>query len=107
MPWDWPVDVNYHEAKAFCNWKAKMTGQPIRLPSEDEYHAMRDLFPKDVFTWEKGTAGNINLEHWFSSCAIDKFSEKGEKGGGLHDIVGNVWQWTETPIYAFEGYKVH
>jgi len=18
MPWDWPVEVNYHEAKAFC-----------------------------------------------------------------------------------------
>jgi 5-histidylcysteine sulfoxide synthase len=21
MPWDWPVDVNYYEAKAFCRWK--------------------------------------------------------------------------------------
>jgi len=21
MPWNWPVDVNYLEAKAFCNWK--------------------------------------------------------------------------------------
>lgn len=22
MRWDWPVDVNYHEAKAYCAWKA-------------------------------------------------------------------------------------
>jgi SAM-dependent methyltransferase len=25
----------------------------------------------------------------------------------LFDVVGNVWQWTETPIYPFEGFDVH
>jgi len=25
MPWDWPAEVNFHEAKAFCNWKGKAT----------------------------------------------------------------------------------
>ena len=37
MPWDWPVDVNYHEAKAFCTWK----GPQYRLPTEAEHHRMR------------------------------------------------------------------
>jgi formylglycine-generating enzyme required for sulfatase activity len=23
MSWDWPVDVNYYEAKAFCAWKVR------------------------------------------------------------------------------------
>jgi hypothetical protein len=23
LPLDWPVDVNYHEAKAFCTWKGE------------------------------------------------------------------------------------
>jgi len=23
MPWDWPAEVNYHEAKAYCNWLGK------------------------------------------------------------------------------------
>jgi len=27
MPWNWPVEVNYHEAKAFCNWKSAQTGK--------------------------------------------------------------------------------
>ena len=27
MPWDWPVEVNYLEAKAFCNWMAGRTGE--------------------------------------------------------------------------------
>ena len=38
MPWDWPVVVNYHEAKAYCNW----LGQGYRLITEAEHHAMRD-----------------------------------------------------------------
>ena len=37
MPWEWPVDVNYHEAKAYCRWK----GAEFRLPTEAEIVAMR------------------------------------------------------------------
>ena len=28
-------------------------------------------------------------------------------GGILGDVVGNVWQWTETPIAGFPGFEVH
>ena len=37
MPWDWPVDVNYHEAKAFCKWK----GPEYRVPTEAEHNRIR------------------------------------------------------------------
>lgn len=26
MPWNWPVEVNFHEAKAFCRWKTGLSG---------------------------------------------------------------------------------
>ena len=38
MPMDWPVEVNYHEAKAFCSWK----GPSYRLLTEAEHHRIRD-----------------------------------------------------------------
>lgn len=38
IPWDWPVEVNYHEAKAYAAWK----GPDYRLPTESEHNAMRD-----------------------------------------------------------------
>ncbi|KHD06275.1 hypothetical protein PN36_22645 [Candidatus Thiomargarita nelsonii] len=43
MPWDWPVDVNYLEAKAFCHWMSARTGKSIRLPSEAEWYRLYDL----------------------------------------------------------------
>lgn len=38
MPINWPVEVNYHEAKAYCKWK----GQDYRVLTEAEHHAIRD-----------------------------------------------------------------
>jgi len=102
MPWDWPVEVNYLEAKAFCNWKAEATGRPIRLPTEDEWNRLRDVcqIPDQPY-WERAP-GNLNLEHWCSSCPVDRF-----RSGEFFDVVGNVWQWTETPIYPFHGFDIH
>ena len=102
MPWNWPVEVNYLEAKAFCNWMANRSGKPIRLPTENEWYRLHDLHQiEDQPFWAKAP-GNINLEHWTSSCPVDHFAF-----GDFYDIIGNVWQWTETPINGFEGFEVH
>ncbi|HOH60124.1 MAG TPA: 5-histidylcysteine sulfoxide synthase, partial [Candidatus Cloacimonadota bacterium] len=102
MPWNHPVEVNYLEAKAFCNWKAKMTGLPIRMPTEAEWYVLRDGYlDTDLPYWDKAP-GNINLEYWASACPVDRFAF-----GEFYDIIGNVWQWTETPIAAFPGFKIH
>ena len=102
MPWDWPVEVNYLEAKAFCNRLAQKSGKPIRLPTEDQWYRLRDhLQVPDQPYWDKAP-GNINLEHWASSCPVNTF-----RFGEFYDVVGNVWQWTETPISGFDGFEVH
>jgi 5-histidylcysteine sulfoxide synthase/putative 4-mercaptohistidine N1-methyltranferase len=102
MPWNWPVEVNYLEAKAFCNRLAEKKGAAFRLPTEDEWYRLRELHDiKDQPYWQKAP-GNINLEHWASSCPVDHF-----QFGEFFDIIGNVWQWTETPISGFDGFEVH
>jgi len=102
MPWDWPVETNYLESKAFCNWKAEKTGKPIRLPTEDEWYRLRDMIPYDLDNWEFGTVGNVNMEGYGSSIPVNKFETN-----GFYDIVGNIWQHTETPIDGFDGFKIH
>lgn len=102
LPWNWPVEVNQLEAKAFCNWMAANTGRPIRLPSEDEWNRLRDIADIPDQPWWDRAPGNINLEFWGSSCPVDRF-----RFGEFYDVIGNVWQWTETPIYPFHGFEVH
>lgn len=102
LPMDWPAEVNYLEAKAFCNWKAKVTGLPIRLPTEQEWHRLADYSGvPDQPDW-KTEPGNIHLAHSASSCPVNRHII-----GGFGDIVGNVWQWTETPISGLTGFQVH
>ncbi len=101
MPLDWPVDVNYLEAKAFCNWKTENTGMLHRLPTESEWYRMAARVVTDQPYWSEAP-GNLNLEYCASSCPVDRFGK-----GGLFDILGNVWQWTETPIEALPGFEVH
>ncbi|MBI9032549.1 5-histidylcysteine sulfoxide synthase [bacterium] len=102
MPWSWPVEVNYLEAKAFCNWKSNIEGKPYRLPTEDEWYQMFKICEVPSFQHAEVTPANINLNYWASSCPVNKF-----RFGSLYDIIGNVWQWTEVPIYPFKGFKVH
>lgn len=102
MPWDWPVEVNYHEAKAFCNWKARETGRPVRLPTEDEWYRLYDLAGIQEVPAARPAAANLHLDHWASSCPVTHF-----RHGEFFDVVGNVWQWMETPTYPFDGFEVH
>lgn len=102
MPWNWPVEVNYLEAKAYCNWLTAKTDKTMRLPTEAEwYRLVEHCQIQDVDKWESAP-GNFNLEHFCSPCPVDKFAF-----ADFYDVLGNVWQWTETPITGFAGFKVH
>jgi 5-histidylcysteine sulfoxide synthase/putative 4-mercaptohistidine N1-methyltranferase len=101
LPLNWPVEVNYLEANAFCQWKAEQTGRFIRLPTEAEWMQLRNMIDTDQPYWDEAP-GNLNLEYFASSCPVDHFETN-----GFYDITGNVWQWTESPIDGYPGFKVH
>lgn len=102
MPWNWPAEINYLESKAFCNWLSVKTDSHIRMPTEAEWHKMRDVIDTDQPYWQNAP-GNINLEDEMSPCPVDRH----EFHDGLYDVIGNVWQWTETAIDGFDGFEVH
>ncbi len=97
LPLNWPVDVNYLEAKAYCDWLSKKEGKSLRLPSEAEWYRLADMCGAKE---ELGEA-NINLQY-ASSTPVDMHAH-----GDFFDVWGNVWQWSETPIFAFEGFETH
>ena len=101
LPLNWPVEVNCLEAQAYCSWLASRTGENVLLPTEAHWQVLRDAVPGDHSTWTVAP-GNINLEHFASSCPVDAYQQ-----GDFCDVVGNVWQWTRTPIMPFKGFEVH
>lgn len=102
MPWDWPAETNYHEAKAFCNWKKAREGLSVRLPTEDEWHRLFEFSGAGEVPSDRPATANLHLDHWASSCPVNRF-----RHGEIFDATGNVWQWTETPTYPFDGFEVH
>jgi 5-histidylcysteine sulfoxide synthase/putative 4-mercaptohistidine N1-methyltranferase len=101
LPLDWPVEVNCLEAQAYCRWLGGTTGENVLLPTEAHWHALRRHVPGDQPTWDPAP-GNINLAHHASSSPVDAFPQ-----GEFCDVVGNVWQWTRTPIMPFKGFEIH
>lgn len=119
MPWSWPADVNYHEAKAYCAWYTEQQGNqmPYRVITETEHNRIRD---KSCFDESAGiardavmtTSGhdmakkkgmNLNLAYGAQS-PVDAFPPT---SAGFHDVFGNVWQWCEDDFNPLEHFRVH
>jgi 5-histidylcysteine sulfoxide synthase len=93
-----PAIVNFHEAAAYCSWKARKDGfaTPYRLLSENEQQSLRHCVMKET-EWNSdlryGSESHVNA-HVFP-------------GNGLGDVFGNVWQWSRDPFNPLPGFKVH
>ena len=97
LPLNHPVEVNYLEAKAFLHYKNHQENANYRLPTEAEWMYLYQKAKQANALQE----ANVNFKH-FHSVAVDTYQH-----GALYDVIGNVWQWSETHMHPFEGFKVH
>ncbi len=96
------INVNWQEAVEYGKWMSVRTGQVCRLPSEAEWeYAARAGSVGDYGLGREGreiTADNLGDYAWYSANADRRTREVGTKrpnARGLHDMHGNVWEWTQ------------
>jgi formylglycine-generating enzyme required for sulfatase activity len=103
LPLDAPVYVTHDEARAFARWKGQ------RLPTEPEFHRAAFGTPSGEerrHPWGDGPAdasrGNFDFAHW-DPVAIGSYPASAS-AWGVHDLVGNGWEWTATIFDGFRGF---
>jgi 5-histidylcysteine sulfoxide synthase len=99
LPLEWPVEVNCHEAQAFCRW----LGGSHRLPSEAEWMRVRALAGMRGAD-EAGHGYNLHLR--FGSPTPVGATDDGHDVP-VHDIRGNVWQWLRDDFRPLPGFLPH
>jgi len=104
LPMAWPVYVSHAEASAFARWKGR------RVPTEAEYHRAAFGSPSGEerpHPWGDAppdeTRGNFDFASW-DPLPVGSHPA-GASAWGVHDLVGNGWEWTSTVFAPYEGFQ--
>ena len=95
--------VSLEDARAFPAWRSKRDGVIYRLPTEDEWeYAARNGGDATAYPWgnefgEKRAAVGTTLLVTVGSMP------DGANKWGVVDLIGNVWEWTDSPIVPYSG----
>ncbi len=104
LPLEWPVYVSHAEASAYAKWAGR------KLPSEAEFHRAAYGTPdgrvERAYPWgeESPSAeyGTFDFQEWEPLPVGSK--PRGASAFGVHDLVGNGWEWTRTQFAPFKGF---
>ncbi|HTT33383.1 MAG TPA: SUMF1/EgtB/PvdO family nonheme iron enzyme [Methylomirabilota bacterium] len=104
LPQEWPVYVSLAEATAYANWLGR------KLPTEAQFHRAAYGTPNGdaerVYPWGNEAPserhGNFDFRTWDPSPV--GAHPAGASAFGVHDLVGNGWEWTHTEFSAFPGF---
>ncbi|MDX8395770.1 MAG: SUMF1/EgtB/PvdO family nonheme iron enzyme [Mariprofundaceae bacterium] len=93
--------ITWFEATAFANWLSGQTGYHYRLPTEAEWEYAARAGTTTAFSF--GDNPDDSVDYAWNGKIADKQTHpvglKKPNPWGLHDIHGNVWEWTAT-VYS-------
>jgi formylglycine-generating enzyme required for sulfatase activity len=97
------VNVSWYAAKAYAEWLATMTGEPWRLPTEEEWEKAARGKDGRIYPWGdewEENAANVRARPPRQTSPIGAYP--GDVSPyGIYDMAGNVSEWTGT-MYPLE-----
>jgi formylglycine-generating enzyme required for sulfatase activity len=104
LPLDWPVEVNYYEAIAYCRFQ----GQGIRLMTEAEWNLATYGSQKNrCYTLENDNFDDYNLNLKFCSPTPVGMLKNTGNNSEIYDLRGNVWEWLEDDFNPLTDFQPH
>ncbi len=92
------VGITWFEARAYCAWLSVQTGWLVDLPTEVEWEAAARGETGREYSYEgeyDSSRCNTFETHIRRTTPVGVFP-KGSTPDGIHDLSGNVWEWTST-----------
>lgn len=100
LPPAWPVYVTQEQAQAYARWAGR------RLLSEAEFHRAAYGDDDRPYPWgdeaPNASRGNFDARR-FDPMAVDAHPA-GQSPFGVHGLLGNGWEWTDTVFAPFPGF---
>jgi formylglycine-generating enzyme required for sulfatase activity len=93
------INVSWDDAQAYVAWLAKKTGKSYRLLSEAEWEYAARAGTTTRYPW--GDAPGTNRANFDGSGSQWSGKQTAPVGSfeanafGLHDVIGNVWEWVQ------------
>jgi formylglycine-generating enzyme required for sulfatase activity len=100
------IHVSWFDAQAYVNWLSAKTAMPYRLLTETEWEYAARAGSTSIYPWgntashERGNYGEdeccrgrvLGKDSFFYTAPVGRFPPN---GFGLHDMIGNVYEWVE------------
>ena len=107
--------VSWNDAQAYVAWLSRETGEEYRLPSESEWEYAARAGTATARYWGEGESGQCRHGNGADASVKERYSDWlwpiascrdghvhaapvgsfAANSWGLHDVLGNVWEWTE------------
>lgn len=102
------INITWFDAKQYVAWLSRMTGRDYRLLTEAEYEYATRAHTTTAYYWGpdlgKGNASCNGCKTKYDGVQPSPAGAWPANGFGLHDMLGNVWEWVEDCYKAsYEG----